>query len=54
MALKLREQSYNTVTSHNVTDVPADADLLLTPLSVMSLSPVRPFRGRRLPVKSPS
>ena len=39
-ALKLREQSYKTVTSHIMGEGPADVDLLLTPLLVMSFSPV--------------
>ena len=33
---------------------PADVDLLLTPLSVMSFNPVRPSRGRKRLIKSPS
>ena len=53
-ALKLREQSYKTVTSHIMAEGPADVYLLLTPLSAMSFSPVRPSRGRKRPVKSPS
>ena len=53
-ALKLREQNYKTVTSHIMVEGPADVDLLLTPLSVMSLSPVHPFRGRERPVKCPN
>ena len=53
-ALKLREQSYKTVTSHIMAEGPADVYLLLTPLSAKSFSPVRPSRGRTRPVKSPS
>ena len=39
MALKLREQSYKTVTLHIMTEGPADVDLFLILLSAMSTSP---------------
>ena len=52
--LKLREQGYKTVTSHIMAEGLADVDLLLTQLSVMNFCSVRPSRGRKRPVRSPS
>ena len=53
-ALKLREQSYKTATSHIITEGPADVDLLLIPLSAMSISPVRNSMNSSRTASSPS
>ena len=54
MVLKLREQSYKFVTSHIMTEGPANVDLLLTPLSAMSISPVRNSMNSNRAASSPS
>ena len=54
-ALKLREQSYKTVTSHIIWPrVQLMLDLLLTPLSAMSISPVRNSMNSSKAASSPS
>ena len=54
-AQKLREQSYKTVTSHIMAEGPANVgSLLLTPLSAMSISPVRNCMNSSRAASSPS
>ena len=54
-ALKLREQSYKTVTSHIMAEGPANVgSLFLTRLSAMSMSPVRNCMNSSRVASSPS